>query len=143
MLACGITTASSQSFTGNYAIFVGATPLWDSGASHADLGKIKFKIWIDNALQKGDCDAFVDVDNGWICKSSNQVKAGKHAFKIAITMPGAKKPTTLRKTLVLKDDDKKFEYPDKPASGEQFWCVSVSTKALGLMDKTDERCHTD
>src|SRR5271155_3665910 len=78
MLACGTTAASSQSFTGDYAIFVGATPLWDSGASHADLGKVKFKIWIDNALQKGDCDAFVDVDNGWICKSSNKVAAGKH-----------------------------------------------------------------
>jgi len=135
---------ASAAFTGDYLIFVASPPLWE-GSTPEHVGAFDFKrntvtIKLDN--KKACSDIVFDSDNGWLCKSDGKVRAGKHVVAVDFT-DNKNKPHRLRATFMLRAEDKKFEMPDNPTSGEQFWCVSITMTKIGLMPKSDGRCHTD
>lgn len=131
-------TAAAAPINGDVLVFVASSPLWSGSAF--DIKDEKLAISLDGKKACGDI--VFDRDNGWLCKADGHVTAGKHKVAVSFTDNGGKKHS-LRATLNLKAADKKFEMPDAPTQGEQFWCVSITTTALGLLPKSDDRCHTD
>jgi len=130
---------ASATITGDVLVFVASPPLW-MGANGFDLKQETLTILLDG---KTACsDIVFDGDNGWLCKANGTIKAGKHAVTVRFT-DNKNMPHRLRATLTLRAEDKKFEMPDNPTGGEQFWCASITMTKIGLMSKSDSRCHTD
>ena len=140
-------SAQSNPFVGDRLVFVADTLLYKDATGSNVSPLPEFDVTLDK--RAGCKDADIDSDNGWICKYDKDVKAGKHAVAVKIVYGNGSKDRRkiktfqVKGTVVLRDEDKKAEYPDKPSSGEQFWCVLVSKKSISLIPKSEERCHTD
>ena len=141
--------ARSETFGGpgdDVLIFLVSPPLWIPDA-YPDRNAFTFptkslSILLDGAPACLKDDEQFDGENGWICKAPGRIKAGKHVVAATFT-DNQGLPRALSATLDLRTEDKKFEYPEKPLEGEQFWCVSITQTRVNLMPKTDERCQTD
>jgi hypothetical protein len=135
---------ASAAINGDVLTFIASPPLW-RGSTTEHSGVFDFKedtvtIMLDHKKACGDI--VFDRDNGWLCKANGHVAAGKHVVAVNFT-DNKNKPHRLRATLTLRAEDKKFEMPDNPTGGEQFWCVSITMTKIALMPKSDGRCHTD
>lgn len=144
---CSFIVGSAQA--ADYLIFVASPPLWvpeqQSGPAYRTI-EPRVVSSIDNRLV---CEAddprhegiLSDDEDGWVCKSV-AIGAGRHTVGVVAKLPNGKQ-IRLQKIVDLRPQDKKFEFPEKPAQGDQFWCVTVNTTSIALMPKSDPRCHTD
>jgi hypothetical protein len=82
----------------------------------------------------------VQADDDWVCKGD--ATPGSHDVSASIRADtGA--TWSVSGSVELSEAERTFEYPDRPDSGEKFWCVLVSKARISLLPRSDPRCHTD
>lgn len=137
-----MTPSRGAQWGGDFLVFVVDTPLAKDDAIRRST---TYDIYVDGA--KSGCDQEdVDADNGWLCKVG-PIAIGKHEVNVKIISHrdknAGKSVNVVNASVILRPEDKKFEFPDNPSSGDQFWCVLISTKKLAPLPKSDDRCHSD
>lgn len=127
---------------GEFLIFVVDTPLAKDDAIRRST---TYDIYVDG--KKSGCDQEdVDADNGWLCKVG-PVAIGKHEVNVKIISrkdkDAGESVMVVNASVVLRAEDKKYEFPGNPSSGDQFWCMLISKEKVTPLPSSDDRCHSD